>query len=156
MHLWTIRARSRKLYDWIVYLYHKESRWRFRIQILVLSNECGIINTQISQDRAIISLLTPCQRVRSRSFRSGRYFSAYFAIRESSSFNSRLLLPLVGEPHRHKEQAKKEGRAGNRFRGRSPVNRLIEQSWREGTCPPSNLATKKTATIPYARMLCSR
>lgn len=128
----------------------------FKFLFFGATNECGIINTQISQDRAIISLLTPCQRVRSRSFRSGRYFSAYFAIRESSSFNSRLLLPLVGEPHRHKEQAKKEGRAGNRFRGRSPVNRLIEQSWREGTCPPSNLATKKTATIPYARMLCSR
>lgn len=128
----------------------------FKFLFFGATNECGIINTQISQDRAIISLLTPCERVRSRSFRSGRYFSAYFAIRESSSFNSRLLLPLVGEPHRHKEQAKKEGRAGNRFRGRSPVNRLIEQSWREGTCPPSNLATKKTATIPYARMLCSR
>lgn len=128
----------------------------FKFLFFGATNECGIINTQISQDRAIISLLTPCQRVRSRSFRSGRYFSAYFAIRESSSFNTRLLLPLVGEPHRHKEQAKKEGRAGNRFRGRSPVNRLIEQSWREGTCPPSNLATKKTATIPYARMLCSR
>lgn len=128
----------------------------FKFLFFGATNECGIINTQISQDRAIISLLTPCQRVRSRSFRSGRYFSAYFAIRESSSFNSRLLLPLVGEPHRHKEQAKKEGRAGNRFRGRSPVNRLIEQSRREGTCPPSNLATKKTATIPYARMLCSR
>lgn len=128
----------------------------FKFLFFGATNEYGIINTQISQDRAIISLLTPCERVRSRSFRSGRYFSAYFAIRESSSFNSRLLLPLVGEPHRHKEQAKKEGRAGNRFRGRSPVNRLIEQSWREGTCPPSNLATKKTATIPYARMLCSR
>lgn len=151
-----LEAESCTIELFICIIKNRDDVSEFKFLFFGATNECGIINTQISQDRAIISLLTPCQRVRSRSFRSGRYFSAYFAIRESSSFNSRLLLPLVGEPHRHKEQAKKEGRAGNRFRGRSPVNRLIEQSWREGTCPPSNLATKKTATIPYARMLCSR
>lgn len=151
-----LEAESCTIELFICIIKNRDGVSEFKFLFFGATNECGIINTQISQDRAIISLLTPCQRVRSRSFRSGRYFSAYFAIRESSSFNSRLLLPLVGEPHRHKEQAKKEGRAGNRFRGRSPVNRLIEQSWREGTCPPSNLATKKTTTIPYARMLCSR
>lgn len=151
-----LEAESCTIELFICIIKNRDGVSEFKFLFFGATNECGIINTQISQDRAIISLLTPCQRVRSRFFRSGRYFSAYFAIRESSSFNSRLLLPLVGEPHRHKEQAKKEGRAGNRFRGRSPVNRLIEQSWREGTCPPSNLATKKTATIPYARMLCSR
>lgn len=151
-----LEAESCTIELFICIIKNRDGVSEFKFLFFGATNECGIINTQISQDRAIISLLTPCERVRSRSFRSGRYFSAYFAIRESSSFNSRLLLPLVGEPHRHKEQAKKEGRTGNRFRGRSPVNRLIEQSWREGTCPPSNLATKKTATIPYARMLCSR
>lgn len=107
----------------------------FKFLFFGATNECGIINTQISQDRAIISLLTPCQRVRSRSFRSGRYFSAYFAIRESSSFNTRLLLPLVGEPHRHKEQ--EEGRESrqsiSRAFSREPFNRAVVA---RGNMPP--------------------